>query len=101
MIFEPFRQADRNVHSRYGGAGLGLYIVRRLLDLLEGTVALESALGEGSTFRVLLPLELSTPNLHRARRRDDTARRPATEWQGLSAGDAGDAAAELRPALNV
>ncbi len=57
VIFEPFRQADRSVHARHGGAGLGLYIVRRLLDILEGTIALESTLGHGATFRVRLPIE--------------------------------------------
>ncbi|MFN8642428.1 MAG: ATP-binding protein [Candidatus Binatia bacterium] len=54
LIFEPFRQADRNVHSRFGGAGLGLYIVRRLLDAIGGSIALESEVGVGSTFRIVL-----------------------------------------------
>jgi signal transduction histidine kinase len=56
LIFEPFRQADRNVHSRYGGAGLGLYIVRRLLDAIGGAIRLESEVGVGSTFRIVLPV---------------------------------------------
>ena len=54
LIFEPFRQADRNVHPRYGGAGLGLYIVRRLLDAIGGSIGLESEVGVGSTFRIVL-----------------------------------------------
>ena len=56
LIFEPFRQADRNVHSRFGGAGLGLYIVRRLLDAIGGSINLESEVGVGSTFRMVLPV---------------------------------------------
>lgn len=55
-IFEPFRQGEQVGERRYGGVGLGLALVAQLCDLLACEMELDSAVGKGTTFRVLVPL---------------------------------------------
>ncbi len=55
VVFEEFRQLDSGPTRAHPGTGLGLALVRRFVELHGGRVTVSSALGEGSTFRVLLP----------------------------------------------
>ncbi|WP_029034009.1 ATP-binding protein [Salinimicrobium terrae] len=56
-VFEEFSQEDSSIEKRYGGTGLGLAISKKLTDLLEGRISLESEPGEGSTFLLEIPIE--------------------------------------------
>ncbi len=55
-IFDPFAQADASMTRRFGGTGLGTTIARQLIELMQGRIWVESALGVGSQFHVELPL---------------------------------------------
>jgi signal transduction histidine kinase len=57
-MFQDFTQVDSPIQKRLRGTGLGLSLSRQLAELLGGTVALQSALGSGSTFSVTIPLRL-------------------------------------------
>lgn len=59
-IFQEFRQVNQSLTRKHGGTGLGLSIVDKLVKLMQGTVTVESQLGQGSTFRVELPREVGS-----------------------------------------
>src|SRR5690606_15527005 len=58
VIFQAFRQGEDATLRGKGGVGLGLFIVASFVELLHGTVSVDSTVGRGSTFRVELPREL-------------------------------------------
>ncbi|MBL7860801.1 MAG: response regulator [Cyclobacteriaceae bacterium] len=75
-IFESFSQADASVTRKYGGTGLGLTIVKQLVELQNGSIQVVSKENEGSTFTFTLPYRLSKskvvnkPNIAKPQNRD-------------------------------
>ncbi|HEY3305462.1 MAG TPA: GAF domain-containing sensor histidine kinase [Candidatus Binatia bacterium] len=59
LIFEPFRQVEGSASRSLGGVGLGLAIAKRLLNLLNGKVEVDSEVGKGTTFLITLPARYS------------------------------------------
>jgi signal transduction histidine kinase len=55
-VFQEFVQADDSTTRKFGGTGLGLTLVKKFTDLLGGELALQSSLGEGTTFTLKFPL---------------------------------------------
>jgi signal transduction histidine kinase len=63
-IFEPFRQVDSSLTRRHAGTGLGLSIVNQLVTLMKGEIMLESEVGQGSIFTVVLPIEAAPDHFY-------------------------------------
>ena len=62
-VFDPFTQEHATSRTSYQGTGLGLAIVKRIVDMMGGTIDLETQLGEGSTFTIVLPFDAAPKEL--------------------------------------
>jgi PAS domain S-box-containing protein len=63
-IFNAFTQEDNTITRKFGGTGLGLSIVKKLVDMMEGTIEVESEMGEGTCFTVTIPFTFDTVRHH-------------------------------------
>ncbi len=78
-IFEPFTQEHQNARTHYNGVGLGMSIVKKLVDQHKGTVEIDSQIGKGSVVRITLPLRIN----------EAWNEQPKTEEQNVSGSIAG------------
>ena len=62
ILFQPFVQVDSALNRQYEGTGLGLALVKQIVELHGGQVMVESEVGQGSCFTVALPYEISQSN---------------------------------------
>lgn len=62
LVFEAFRQSDGSTKRKYGGTGLGLSISKKIAELLNGTIVLNSEMGKGSSFVFIIPVDASSQN---------------------------------------
>ncbi len=58
MLFLPFSQVNSDIGKSYGGTGLGLVISKKLVELMGGTVDIESKIGIGTTYKVIIPFDI-------------------------------------------
>ena len=87
-IFEPFTRAENSTTNKIQGTGLGMAITKKIVDLMGGTIEVESQINQGSTFVVTLPMEID---------RSETVELPCKQVLAIS--DDGDFAENIRAAL--
>ena len=72
-LFEPFTQIDQGTTRRFDGAGMGLAIVKRLVDLFSGKITVDSVVGRGSRFEVTLPVDVVSATVSEGEEGDDSS----------------------------
>ncbi|KZN59668.1 hybrid sensor histidine kinase/response regulator [Pseudoalteromonas luteoviolacea] len=69
-LFQPFKQGEKEVGSQYGGTGLGMSIVKELIEIMHGRIEVKSTLGKGSQFKVSIPFDTASVQTAEASRQD-------------------------------
>ncbi len=62
-LFRPFHQADMSISNNYGGTGLGLYLTKKLVNLLGGDISVHSKINKGSDFNFTIPIRLNVAKI--------------------------------------
>ena len=74
QLFEPFVQIDGELSRQHGGAGLGLTLVKRLVDMHNGSIRVQSDYGGGSQFQIGIPWQQELLSTHHGKPKRDTAK---------------------------
>jgi signal transduction histidine kinase len=67
ILFEPFKQIDSSLNRQYDGTGLGLSLVRKLIEMHNGKITVKSEEGKGSIFTIILPIDNKPTDTNNAR----------------------------------
>jgi PAS domain S-box-containing protein len=94
-LFKPFVQLDSSLSRRYSGTGLGLALVRRIVELHGGSISLESKVAKGSRFTITLPWKKQDKIIQRLREQEPTDRGLPSIQQALIVEDSEAAATQV------